>query len=243
MFGRLASLIMASGYSGSRATIGQDERGKISTNPPTKPPLKILDLYTGSGCIALLISHLLRTRYHPHLLGIDLDPLAIDLASENAASLVIPPSRARFMQGDIIHPRFPDTLRAEGWDQVDLVLANPPYIPLEEYEGLDPSVRGWEERGALVGFERDGLGHYRALARMVRGLVEGKDEGESRRRPRSVDEWDLVGLPRIAVEIGDGQGKEVERIFKDESEGGFIGRTECWRDGWGRERLVLGLTR
>jgi release factor glutamine methyltransferase len=247
VFTRLAELISSNDH--FRLSRANPSGGQERAEKHNKNPVKILDLYTGSGCIALLISHLLQPRLAPHsppqlqLLGIDLNPLSIHLAHKNAQSLSIPTSSARFVEGDITHPEFPHVLRTQGWwGQVDLILANPPYIPLGEYEGLDLSVRGWEDRGALVGFDRDGLGHYRVLAGMVRGLIEGADVGDEHERTNvRTTPWDLAGLPRLAVEIGDGQGQTVERLLVDESQG-YLRRTECWRDGWGRERLVVGWT-
>ena len=126
-----------------------------------------------------------------------------------------------------------------------MIVANPPYIPLAEYVELSSSVKGWEDVDALLGDgehgqvlgERqsgDGLRHYRALAGNVSRLVsvEGGDDDDA-------DVWDEAGLPRVAVEIGDGQGDRVRGILESDSDG-WIERTECWRDLYGRERMVVG---
>ena len=113
-------------------------------------PLRLLDLGTGSGCLLLaLLSEL------PEATGIgtDLAPGAVATAARNAAALGLSP-RASFLCAD--------------WDAgvggvFDLIVCNPPYIPREQIEGLEPEVARWEPRLALDGGE-DGLEAYRRLA-------------------------------------------------------------------------------
>lgn len=222
--------------------------------------VKVLDLYTGSGAIALLIAHELRSsprhagrpaewdREHElnfRALGVDINPLAIDLASLNREKTGLT-REVDFVQGDALSPTDLDLLDG----RPHLVVANPPYIPMDEYERLPDSVKEWEDVDALLGdgergqevgdrVRADGLAHYRALARNLGGLL-GFD-GEVALLGLD-DDWDDAGLPRVAVEVGDGQAGRVRRIMEVESRG-VIGRTECWVDMYGKERMVVGWRR
>lgn len=118
--------------------------------PDRSAPLRLLDFGTGTGCLLLaLLSEL------PNATGLGVDrlPGAVDSARRNAERLGLEP-RAQFRQGD--------------WDRgidekVDVILANPPYIPQDEIRSLAPEVAGFEPVEALDG-GTDGLDAYRVLA-------------------------------------------------------------------------------
>jgi release factor glutamine methyltransferase len=105
----------------------------------------LLDLCTGSGCVAVAFS---RRRPTWRVVGIDISEDAVDVARENAerAGAVLGVS---FVVGDLDVP-----LPSGAW--FDLVTANPPYIPSGEIETLDADVRDFEPRIALDG-GKDGL--------------------------------------------------------------------------------------
>jgi release factor glutamine methyltransferase len=98
---------------------------------------RVLDVGTGSGAIALAVAD-----EHPGALvtAIDASEDALAVARENAA-------RAR-LDIDLVRCDLFDGLPDGPWD---LVVSNPPYIHEEEIDGLDPEVRDWEPRAALVG--------------------------------------------------------------------------------------------
>jgi len=100
----------------------------------------LLDLCTGSGCVAVAFS---RRRPTWRSVGVDISEDAVDVARENAerAGAVL---GVTFVVGDLDAP-LPDDAR------FDLVTANPPYIPSAEIETLDPDVRDFEPRIALDG--------------------------------------------------------------------------------------------
>lgn len=254
---------------GRVGSTGKKEAAKTTTRTKTDR-IGILDLYTGSGVIGLLLAHELqgwqsahgraqdsksnsksKSNAHIGVLGVDLNPLAVDLARINGESLGLD-RYARFVRGDALDlDGLLRLVRTEGSTILGgrgprMIVANPPYIPLAEYVELSSSVKGWEDVDALLGDgehgqvlgEResgDGLRHYRALAGNVSRLVSveaGDDDDDA-------DGWDEAGLPRVAVEIGDGQGDRVRGILESDSDG-WIERTECWRDLYGRERMVVG---
>ncbi len=112
----------------------------------------ILDVGTGSGCIAITIA-----KQHPHaeLTAIDLSPKALEVAQRNAATHQVG-ARIRFLQGDLLAPLAAD-------QQFDLIVSNPPYIAPDEMPSLPTEVRDFEPRLALEGGGLDGLDVYRRL--------------------------------------------------------------------------------
>jgi release factor glutamine methyltransferase len=140
---------------------------------------EVLDLGTGSGCILL---SLLADRPDARGLGVDISDAALAVARANAQALGVA-DRAEFAQGDWaagIKRRF------------DLVVSNPPYIPLADMSDLSPEVRDWEPALALTPGE-DGLLAYRRLARAALTVL----------RPHGA----------LIVEVGAGQAPEVAAIL------------------------------
>lgn len=206
--------------------------------------LEVLDLYTGSGAIALLMEHQLGplvTSYQGH--GVDVHPRAVQLARTNGVKNGL--TRTRFVQANVMHPSFPgcDVTMASPSNTrsntLRLVTANPPYISYDEYIDLPESVRAYEDMEALYGdgvrgeplaTRQRGLGtsHYHRLASLLPRLATVPCSEQLQGR-----------LPIVAVEIGHGQADEVKTIFETES-GGMVRRTECWRDEFGKDRMVVG---
>lgn len=112
----------------------------------TKTNLLIVDACTGSGCIALLTKYELGST--TRVSAFDISDHAIELASENRDVNSID---IDIFKADL---KTPITLKN---NLVDLVLSNPPYIPLRDYKqpvllnGVEKSVRKFEPRLALVG--------------------------------------------------------------------------------------------
>ncbi len=122
-----------------------------------KPPLRLLDLGTGSGCLLLALLHEFPAATGT---GVDRSAAALDVAGENAHALG--------MSGRI-------RLRHDNWgnglaDTFDVIVANPPYIPAGDIVGLAREVAGFEPRSALDG-GADGLEAYRMLLPDVRRLL------------------------------------------------------------------------
>ncbi|MEW6596564.1 MAG: peptide chain release factor N(5)-glutamine methyltransferase [Pseudomonadota bacterium] len=143
-------------------------------------PFHMLDLGVGSGALLLAI---LAERPAAKGLGVDVSEEALAVARDNAANLGLA-GRAAFLRGD-----WTAGLPDEGFD---LVVANPPYIPAEDIEALDPEVRDHEPRLALDGGP-DGLDAYRQLAPEILRVLK-------------------PGAP-FAVEIGYDQSRAVEDLF------------------------------
>jgi release factor glutamine methyltransferase len=113
---------------------------------------RVLDVGVGSGAIALATAD---EAPSARVTGVDTSPEALALARENAERLGLP---VELRAGGF-------DVAAEGWD---LVVSNPPYVLPGEIEQLQPEVRDWEPRGALVG---EGLHEQLAAAARTTWLV------------------------------------------------------------------------
>lgn len=170
--------------------------------PSTKANPRILDLCTGSGCIALALA---RARPDASVIGADISPLALRFARRNAALNGI--RNIRFLKGSLFAP-------IGKKDRFDLIVSNPPYIRTADIQGLQREIRDWEPLDALDGGE-DGLDFYRQIFEgaadrlnsggmvMVEiGYDQGKDVAEIAEKNgfRGVlVEKDYAGLDRIVT--------------------------------------------
>ena len=147
-----------------------------------KEQLRILDLGTGSGAIVVT---LLAELPGATAVASDLSAAALAVAKGNAEALGVA-GRASFVQANWF----------EGIDgRFDLIVSNPPYIPLSDIAGLAPDVREFDPPRALDGGP-DGLEAYRRIA----GGVHGQ----------------LAPQGHVVLEIGAGQENAVNNIFKAE---------------------------
>lgn len=164
-------------------------------------PWSILDLGTGSGCILISLLHEL-----PHAtgVGIDLNEKALEVARHNAEINGVQ-DRVRFCQS---------SWTANLTGSFDIIVSNPPYIPLIQKDSLSKEVRDFDPALALFGGE-DGLDCYRLLAQAIRPFLT--DQGLA------------------AFEIGEGQRVAVEGLFE---EAGFKIQ-EVLADLAGIERVIL----
>lgn len=210
IFARLSSTILSSVPS-------------LTSSSRPSAPLPVLDLCTGTACIPLLLAHL-----NPLLtaVGIDNSAAAVTLGGANAKALGME-ERVNVRYGNV----FAESTRWLGREgKVGLVVSNPPYIPFKEWEQLPTSVKDWESPTALLGDGKkdgEGLAFYERIAEMMPDLL--LEEGEMEKKG-----W--KGVPRVAVEVGLGQARKVEEIFRS----GQIKKTEVWQDQFGMERMVVG---
>lgn len=176
----------------------------LAAFPEANAPMSILDLGVGSGAILLAI---LAERPAAKGLGVDISDEALAVARENAANLDLN-TRCALLRGDwtagLADANF------------DLVVANPPYIPSADIEGLEPEVRDHEPRLALDGGD-DGLDAYRFLAPEILRVL----------KPGGV----------FAVEIGFDQATAVSALFREA--GGL--NVQTVRDLGDRDRVVTGV--
>jgi release factor glutamine methyltransferase len=124
------------------------------------PPNAILDLCTGSGCIALALAQAFP---ESAVCAVDIDAGALALAQENADRHEI---KNVYGIASNLFAEVPPI-------QFQLITANPPYIAQEEWKTLDDNVRLWEAQHALVA-DDDGLGIIKQIiAQAPRFLAPG----------------------------------------------------------------------
>jgi release factor glutamine methyltransferase len=110
--------------------------------------LRVLDIGTGSGCIAVLLAKLLP---NAQVVSVDNSDSALAVARENAGRNGV---KVSFISGSLFEPFV--------GQRFDLIVSNPPYIPTADLAELQPEVRDFEPRGALDG-GADGLDFYRVM--------------------------------------------------------------------------------
>lgn len=124
-------------------------------------PLKVIDVCTGSGCIAIAIAHNVKSAC---VQAIDLSELALAVAKDNARALGVS-DQIDFLLGDLLDP----VTQAR---EVDLIVSNPPYIRPDEMADLMRDVRDFEPHLALVGQNADGLGLHRKIIEQAAPILK-----------------------------------------------------------------------
>lgn len=173
----------------------------------TCPDAVIVDIGTGSGCVAVTLAARLAGR---RILAIDRSPEALAVAQRNATRHAVC-DRIEWLEGDLLGP-LRERMAA---DSVDVIVSNPPYVSEADWAGLEPEVRVFEPRMALVGGEQGTEFHERLLRDSREFLAPG-------------------GL--LVMEIGAGQATTVRQLA------GQIGGYTALRiieDAAGIERIVM----
>jgi release factor glutamine methyltransferase len=146
--------------------------------------LRLLDIGTGSGCIALaLAKECADKKIEVQIEAWDVSEGALKLAQKNAERLGV--TNVRFVECDV--------LKATPEDTFDVIVSNPPYISTTEMRELEPEVGQFEPHSALTD-NADGLTFYKRFAEIFASLLT--PEGF------------------FAVEIGFGQASAVAELFQ-----------------------------
>jgi release factor glutamine methyltransferase len=128
-----------------------EERRASRKDPETAGwPPRVLDVGTGSGCIAISIAH---DWSEAEVTAVDLSPASLEVARFNAERFGHA-NQIRFLQGDLLEP-------VQG-EHFELIISNPPYVAERDRESLAVEVRDFEPAQALFAGE-DGLAVYRRL--------------------------------------------------------------------------------
>ena len=162
---------------------------------------RILDLCTGSGCVIISLVVLGKELTG---VGVDISDEALAVAKDNGARLA--GDRVEFIHSDLF---------GSVAGKYNCIVSNPPYIPSQVIEELEPEVKDHEPRLALDGTE-DGLLFYRKITEKSHDYL---NEGG----------W-------LLVEIGYDQGESVSQLFIDN---GFK-EVEVIKDLAGNDRVVKG---
>ncbi len=163
--------------------------------------IRILDVGTGSGAIAIALAHLLP---HAHITALDLSPEALAIAAENAATHRLS-SRIHLLQSDLLAAVVTDAPFAA-------IVSNPPYIPTSDAPTLHPQVHAHEPHQALFSGPT-GLEIYerlipKAASLLIPNGLLALEIGHGQRDPiaQLLHFWsaveflpDLQGIPRVAL--------------------------------------------
>ena len=128
---------------------------KLTNN---KDNLRILDIGVGSGCLLLSV---LKERKKFHGVGIDISKKCIDISNINASKLEIS-NRVKFFKSDVDNFRF---------GKYDLIVSNPPYIKMLDFNNLKKDVINFEPKLALYG-GLDGTSEIRKVIKKSSELIK-----------------------------------------------------------------------
>lgn len=170
--------------------------------------LKVLDICTGSGCIAHALAAGLREK--ASVWGCDISQTALEMAASQQVSSFIP----QFFRWDVLKEALPETLQGTGMLKFDILVSNPPYICHAERVLMRKNVLDFEPEIALFVPDNDPLLFYRRIARLGKEL--------------------LVKGGRLYFEINERFGKEVAALLEQE---GYSGGTVL-KDINGKERFA-----
>lgn len=173
--------------------------------------LRILDLCTGSGCIALSLADAFPDA---QIVATDISPFALFLVEENKRKLKI--NNVQCIESDVFMQVPQDVL-------FDLIVSNPPYITDKEFVRLDSSVKNWEDSRALLA-EDDGLA-------VIKRII---DQAPQFLRPNA--ELQASGIAQLSIEIGAQQGASVEALMRTSGYKKVVVNKDLAR----KDRLVSG---
>lgn len=150
---------------------------------------RVLDMCTGSGCIAISIAKLGNPK---EVFAVDISKEALNIANENAVNLGVS-NCIKFIESDLFCNI---QIKEKDCEKFDVIVSNPPYIPPNVVEGLMPEVRLHEPDIALCA-NNDGLEFYEKISNIAPQYL--KKGG------------------RILYEIGCEQAESVKDILENNS--------------------------
>ncbi|WP_152446669.1 peptide chain release factor N(5)-glutamine methyltransferase [Bacillus sp. THAF10] len=176
---------------------------RIKRHFPAEQPLDVVDVGTGSGAIAVTLA---LESSQLQVKATDIAGESLEVAKDNAETLK---ADVEFLQGDLLLPFI------EKERKVDVVVSNPPYIPVKEYEGLSTVVKDFEPYRALVG----GVSGLEFYERFMEEL------------PKVLKDRAIV-----AFEVGMGQGEPVKELLEKTFPQSMV---EVVLDINGKDRMVF----
>ena len=165
--------------------------------------LKLLDVGSGSGCIALALK---KAMPKAEVWGCDISEEALNVARRNGSALDI--------RVDFQGMNFLDPAQQKHLPTVDIVVSNPPYIPLSGKDGMDLNVVSHEPHTALFVPDDDALVFYKALAHFAKNR--------------------LYNGGSIYMEIHEDLGNDVVSLFQQEG----YSHVALRKDMQGKDRMV-----
>jgi release factor glutamine methyltransferase len=179
----------------------------VAQRIPAERQATIVDVCTGSGCIAVAIA---RLRPRARVIATDLSNPSLAVARQNATRHEVC-ERITWLEGDLLRP-----LAEKGLEgRIDVIVSNPPYITETDWATLQPEVRLFEPRGALVAGPQGTELHERLLREADRylsptgALIMEISAGQARAMRRIVEQipgyrfhrlvYDEAGLERVVI--------------------------------------------
>jgi release factor glutamine methyltransferase len=139
---------------------------------------EVLDIGTGSGCIAITLKHL---RSRLHVSALDISTKAIEVAENNARNNSV---KVQFHQADI--------LTKKNWiTPLDIIVSNPPYVLPSEKKQMKTNVLGYEPKLALFAPEDDPLLFYKKITEFAKQNLKSRGALYFEINPIFVDELSL----------------------------------------------------
>ncbi|MDQ2180320.1 peptide chain release factor N(5)-glutamine methyltransferase [Marinifilum sp. D714] len=167
--------------------------------------LHVLDIGTGSGCIPIcLAKHLINA----NVTSVDISPGAIKTATENAKLNSV---QVTFEERDILN------WEAYEWEQLDIIVSNPPYVTNAEKEKMEKNVLDFEPHTALFVSDFDPLIFYRRIAELAQEYL--KEGG------------------KLYFEINESLGKEMSELLEQK---GFSS-IQVRKDINGKDRMMSAI--
>ena len=179
--------------------------------------ISILDMCTGSGCIAITLS---AVGNYKLIVGTDISDAALEIAAKNADELIEDNDvvdemnkHIYFLKSDMFKnlSKLNDKL---GLSTFDIITANPPYIKTGDIKNLQEEIKDYEPLIALDG-DKDGLKYYKEIANEAKNY--------------------LNKMGKIYLEIGYNQAKDVREIFENK---GYT-HIETVKDLGGKDRVII----
>lgn len=165
--------------------------------------LVVLDIGTGSGCIPVTLKKQIS---FADVYACDISKEALEIAQKNAA--------IHEVDIRLVNINFLDTSQWVNLPSIDIIISNPPYIPLKDKETMRPNVLEYEPHIALFVEDNDPLIFYRAIADFAKQKLK---QGGA-----------------IYVEVHEDIGHDVQRLFAEEGLDGI----ELKKDMQGKDRML-----
>lgn len=185
----------------------------ISKHATSNKQLNILDIGTGSGCIAIALS---KNISNAKVFALDVSAEALNVAKENA---IMNGVEVKFLQSDILNrsnwnldPKFRDENLS-----FDIIVSNPPYVRNLEKAGMKNNVLNFEPELALFVEDHDPMIFYRTIGEFATKYL--KNEGQ------------------LFFEINQYLGNEMVQLLEDFN----FEHVELKKDIFGKDRMIKGI--
>ncbi len=179
---------------------------KILENIDKDAHVKILDIGTGSGNIPITLAKELPNAI---VKSIDISVDAIKTAKENCVIHEVA-DRVEFFEMSAFAPSVIDSFKG-----FDIIVSNPPYISIEEYNGLQKEIIDFEPAGAVTD-HKDGYSFYKHISSIAYSILNEKG--------------------KVFFEVGQGQADRVSSFLKED----LFSKVTSFKDYLEIDRVIYG---